>query len=539
MGYADAIRAFDAPQSDPGGDVVARLAQALRERGPDEGVNPLESVMRRRGQYFPALAAMSGMTQAPPERGERALWDYEQRSPNELGQMRHREMVRPSAGREDFPMEHLANMASAGLMLTPAAYALAPEMAAGRAVALGAQHAPRLTTAALAGGAAMAPSATAGAEDTQAVKDLQIKLRDAGYYRGEIDGKMGGGTQRAQQEFNAAEKARLEAENAARQTQAQQEGAAAAREAAQAQRAAAEAQQRETERRAAEDIAKAQQREQGNKRLTEMENEVPWYSRALRDYGGMIGYGVGAIAGPTARNYVVRTSDAAAKRAAEKAEGLYLDKAGQPIKVSATSGRVARANQFWREGGAKGDVPFTPTPGTAPGFAHNPSVKSIDELYQPNSVKDLLTDFGVAGAFGLEGGATAYLGHEADKDLQRATEAANADPSEINIRALQNAKDKVAGYELASNIGRAGAGSYLGWMAKVKRSPSVPSGAAAEKERLDLEAILRRKAPASTSKPQGSSPQSGNQVGVPPASSGPAAWKARQRKAHAAEPSEP
>lgn len=541
MGYADDLRAFDGPQRDPGGDVVARLAQALRSEGGAEPPNPLEHVMRARGHYFPALAAISGMTQAPPERGDRALWDYEKRDPNELGAQRHREMVRPPTGREDFPMSHLANMASAGLMFTPAGYALAPELAVGRAVALGAQHAPKLTTAALAGGAALASSAVAGAEDTSGVKALQEKLRDAGYYVGKeapIDGNYGGATKRAKAAFDADEKARIDRETRAQELKIQQEGAAATRETAQAQRAAAEAQQRETERKAAEDVTRAQQREQGNKRLTEMENDVPWYSRALRDYGGLIGYGVGAVGGPMARNYVVRKSDAAAKSAAEKAEGLYVDKAGAPIKVRGTSGRVARANQFWREGGAKGDVPFTSTPGTGAGFEHNPSVKSIDQLYQPNSVKNILTDFGVTGAFGLEGGATAYLGLEAEKDLAHATEAANADPSEINIRALQNAKDKVAGYELASNIGRAGALSHLGWMAKVKRSPSVPSGAAAEKEKLDLEAILRRKAPVSTSKAQGSSPTSGNQVGVPPASSGPKAWKARQ-KAPDAEPSEP
>lgn len=61
------LSAFDGPQNDPGEAIRARLAQALAsERGAEQPAGPLEGAMGKSRQYFPALAAISGMQQAPP-----------------------------------------------------------------------------------------------------------------------------------------------------------------------------------------------------------------------------------------------------------------------------------------------------------------------------------------------------------------------------------------------------------------------------------------------------------------------------------------
>lgn len=76
MGYADDLRAYDGPQSDPGDAVRARLAQALRsEGGAEQPAGPLEGAMGQGRQYFPMLAAASGMQQAPPNGPAQRLLD--------------------------------------------------------------------------------------------------------------------------------------------------------------------------------------------------------------------------------------------------------------------------------------------------------------------------------------------------------------------------------------------------------------------------------------------------------------------------------
>lgn len=93
-----------------------------------------------------------------PSDNPRALPDYQSRDPNELAMLRMRESVRPQAGRADFPMEHLANMAQVA-----GGAVLAPEYWIGRGIAAGIQYAPRLAAAVLGGGYAMKP--TKAAED--------------------------------------------------------------------------------------------------------------------------------------------------------------------------------------------------------------------------------------------------------------------------------------------------------------------------------------------------------------------------------------
>lgn len=492
------LSAFDGPQNDPGEAIRARLAQALAsERGAEQPAGPLEGAMGQSRQYFPALAAMSGMQQAPPRRTMGAFMDdpFERAAYRQAG----RQVGPPERGTD-------ADIAQAAMVMAPAPL---------RAV----MSAPKIATAGLAaynflsgtdsaGGAPAASNAPPG--DAQTIMKLQEELRPYGY-TGPIDGIWKGGTQRA-----------YEAKQQADQLRVQQDAAQTERDKAASLKIDAEARAKETERLRLEGETKAAQRETGNARLNEMENDVSPAKRALRDYSMPIGVGAGLIGGSLARAGVAKTYNYFSKQATDKAERLFES------TVKSAPKRVARVNEFWRKGGAKGDVPFTSTPDKTPGFTSNPGAKPIEDLYQPSAVKNLLTDFGVAGGFGAEMVGGHYVGEGAKDELRAANEAAQADPSEINIRRLQAAKDNVAYADVFMNMGRTGMAAYGGSAMKFKRRPSEPSGAAAEAEKLDLEALLRKKTPATKSLP-GSQSAPANHVGLPPSAAGPAAWMARQK----------
>lgn len=305
----------------------------------------------------------------------------------------------------------------------------------------------------------------ASGNDAEQVKQLQIKLRDGGYYTGPIDGRMGPATARGQDAFLRAEQVRLQGETAAAQ-----------RASAEAQIAAAEMQRKQLE-----------YREQGSERLREMEGDVPVHRRALRDYATPLGVMLGMIGGAGVRAGVTHAFNKASKNVADAAEGLFAGGA------RGTPNRVSRVNEFWRRGGAKPDeIPFLPTPGVNPGISANPNAAPIGQLYQPSRVTNAAVDAGVTGAFGADAAYGQFvLVPAANERLQRATEAASADPSEVNIRELQAAKDNLALADLITNLGRGGGAAYLGSTFKMPRSPSVPAMQKPEAEKLMLERLLR------------------------------------------------
>lgn len=369
---------------------------------------------------------------------------------------------------------------------------------------------PKLATGLLAGLGYLYGTDQAGAEPDQ-IKQLQAKLQQQGLYSGPIDGivKPGGPTERALKAAQEMERTRLQQEQAAAQTAS-----------AGAQQATAQAQLAESQRQRLADETKAQQREQGNQRMQEIEQNISPTSRAIRDYAGPIGYGIGAIAAPMMRAGVAGLSNAWSRRAATEAEGLFS------TAIKGTTGRVARANEFARRGGAGEAVPFLQTPNTAPGFAANPGAATMATLFQPNKWGQRGTDAGLTAAFGGEAALGEFkLKPDAEADLHAATQAASADPSEINIDRLQTAKNKVAVMEGIANVGRAGMIGYPAAALKFKRNPSMPDMSKAEKEILDLQALLRKKGPLPI--PQAQAPMLS--VGMPPGFAGASATRARVR----------
>lgn len=473
---------------------------------------------------FPAWmnADTLGPLSGPQEEMTRALPDYEKRDPNELAMMRHREMVRPTAGRKDFPMEHVANMATAGLMMTPAGYALVPELALGRAIGVGAQYAPRLTTAGVAAGAALAPSMTEGAEnqqaalpkDPQAIKDLQIRLRDAGFPV-EVDGIMrpGGPTEKAFKQYQADQAIRR-AEELKRQELETQQGANAANlETARANQATAAA-RLEADRLAAEERARnAERKRLGDERMKEMDKNLSPTSRAIRDYSGPAGMALGALAGAGGRWATKGVNDAYAASRAASGDAIM----GENIAAKGAAAnlkRVARANDFWREGGAK-EVPFLLTPNQAPGFGVNPKASSLSSTYSPN-VHPVVE----ATTTGLPLAESLWADHQKgaeEAELAKAVEDYGTDPSEVNIQRIQKAKDNIALYSGASNLGRVWAGSNLVGAVGGRFMPTNPKlrpgMAPAESEQLALQKILRDTHEKAAKKTAASAPR---QIALPP-----------------------
>lgn len=118
----------------------------------------------------------------------RAVDDYSTRDPNELAMMRMRGSVRPDAGRADFPINHLANMAltAGGVAAAPAALTAASYMAPEALFARAAMAAPRATTAAAAvAGAGTATSA--GEQEFQWTDQKTDRIREMADIQRRID----------------------------------------------------------------------------------------------------------------------------------------------------------------------------------------------------------------------------------------------------------------------------------------------------------------------------------------------------------------
>src|SRR6185295_5199498 len=517
-----------------------------------------------------SLALQSGLYGTPPDRPDmtRALPNYEQRDPNELAMLRHREMVRPNAGRGDFTPEHIANMATTATMFSPLGASravgavLAPEFMAGRAIAAGthmaAQAAPRATTAALATGAVLAPSMTEGAEnqqaslpkDSQGIKELQTKLKDAGLYRGEIDGIMrpGGPTEQALQKFREIEATNRAEELKRQELQTQQGANAAALETARANQSAAAAQIEAARLRAEKDAADLARRQEADQRLRDIDKDMSPASRIMRDYSGPAGIVLGAAAGSAGRWLTQSKADKAIKETAKAGNAIMAEDVAAGKKgADAALARATRANAFWQQGGAK-EVPFLLEPGKAPGFAVNPKATPLNNTYSPQIHPAV--EVAAAAPAALEWGISNHYKQKWEAELSDAIKAYDENPSEVNIQRITKAKDNVGLFTGLERFGQTALGvQAVGAVGSryMNKGPDMrPRMQPAEAEQGSLQKVLRdaqaridAAAEKVARKAGGKTPTVLEQraaelaAGVgppPPAIVGSAAWKARQTK---------
>ena len=298
---------------------------------------------------------------------------------------------------------------------------------------------------------------------------VQEKLNALGYEAGKADGNIGKDTRLALAKFQADKREEIKAAN--QELTGLETGF--------------------------KDLDIARNRASGDQRLSQAEkNLTPWQD-FVRKYGTAAGIGVGLVLGATGRYAVVKTSDALARRAAQRAEGLF-----EPPKPRDWPGRESKVNQFWAEGqpsplwmqgGRK--APFEAAPGQEPPFrASATPAPAAADLYQPNRAANAAVDAGVIGAgVGEYIAVDRLVGERARAELAAAREAMQKDPSKVNVDRYQAARDVVGYVDFFSNLGRGSALGYAGTAAKVRRDKQIrPDTSEAEAERGRIDAYLAR-----------------------------------------------
>ena len=325
---------------------------------------------------------------------------------------------------------------------------------------------PAATAAVGAAGAYFGLPGEAGAgEQEDRVMDLQQRMTSEGYYRGPIDGKMGPLTQEAAGRYQRDQLERQKIE---------------------AQRGASEAAKVESERKRTEAEARDKQRREGGEKFRKMEEDVPWYLRAAREYGPMVGLAVGAGDGIWGRGKLAARS---AERSANKAAGAD---ALMAARKGDTPSRAARVNQFYNEGGARpGQVPFQPDPGSPRGFRSNPDAPPAASLYQPPSPVTG-TDVAAMAAMGTESGVSTYMAYQAQARVVELEKEVERNPTDVNLAALRHAKIHLAMYETAARAGQGGVGGWLTSLAKKRVGHTRPNFSAAEAERTRIDQLLAK-----------------------------------------------
>jgi peptidoglycan hydrolase-like protein with peptidoglycan-binding domain len=331
---------------------------------------------------------------------------------------------------------------------------------------------------------------TAGGENDN-VKALQRMLKEKGYYKGPIDGNMGGGTAAAKEAFDKAE-----ATKGAQDLERSKASADAARAEADALRAKTEAAKIAADEAAAQ--RKVQDRETGDAKLKKAEENLPWYSTIMRDYAQPLGIAGGTLAALRTRGKIINRYNTGREDLVRSADDLMkgAPPSGTPVNASNLGDRAGRVNEFWSKGqGRSPEQPFLSDPTAARGFKSNPDAPQSGGLYQPNLVMNRAMDAAVPLAGGVEYGLANYLKGGAQQRLDAAAKAYGDDPSDVNLQALQKAKENVAMYEGGERLGQTMASVGLAKSLFGGRVDKRPGTAIADAERAAIDAYLKKNAP--------------------------------------------
>lgn len=331
----------------------------------------------------------------------------------------------------------------------------------------------------------------ADAAPSEETRQLQMRLRDAGYYVGPnatIDGRYGLATRQAKEALERDENKRREL--------AIQEGLLKQGEQKSATDTAHEENERiRLEQAEATRLADKERRELGEARLRESDKNLSVYDKTMRAYGPTIGGVVGVASGIGARAGIKKLGDIYQASQAAKAEKTFEGVSGAVTKENLAE-RVGKANEWWRSGGAKNE-PFVSTPGRAPGVAVNVDSKGIPlgtpikDLFTPNFLQTKGADLAGMSLPAAKGAfAEAHL-PDAQAAFEKAKKDVDSDPSDVNIEAYQTAKSRLSGLEAVKMAAVMGAVSYPAYALAKPRYPIKPSTDTAEAQKLGIENFLR------------------------------------------------
>lgn len=334
------------------------------------------------------------------------------------------------------------------------AYATAPF--AGRAVAA----APKIAGAAAAGAAALMPTAAGSQsraeswqnpspEQLEVNKDTQRRLQAKGLYGGPIDGviRPGGPT------FEAA-KQLMQQEHADRASKIKEMEAQGRSREADAATATANAELEKQKNAAADRVAAEANRGRLDQKMRTADEQRPWYSKAIRDYAGPLGYVVGMGAGYGTASGANKAFDVLAKGRASKGNALLDLAEGGDVHA-----QVGVANDFARRGGAR-QQPFLADQEATPPWKPNPNQPSGADLYRPPVARETAGTIAPALLYGGEYYLSGKSLEGARAEEAAARSALNQNANDVNMERYQKAKDNVALWEAAQNFGRIGAPTH-------------------------------------------------------------------------------
>lgn len=316
------------------------------------------------------------------------------------------------------------------------------------------------------------PLKVAGGDDD--VVKLQAEMKAKGYYGGKIDGKMGPETVAAKRAYDAAEQQRSAAD--LEKLRVQTEAAKIAEQ-----------------KRAGEQ--KVVDRETGDAKLKQAEENMPWYGRVMRDYAQPVGMAAGGLAAFLLRRGMVNKYNSGRAETAKSADDLMrgAPPAGAPVTAGNVQDRAGRVNEFWTSGqrGAA-QQPFLSDPAAARGFRSNANAPQSADLYRPNVPMNIAKDAAIPTVGAIDYGASNWMKRGAQEKEAAANKAYDANPSDANLQALQKAKENVALYEGGERSGQAmmliGGGKAL-FGGRVEKRPGT---ATADAERAAIDAYLTK-----------------------------------------------
>lgn len=232
---------------------------------------------------------------------------------------------------------------------------------------------------------------------------------------------------------------------------------------------------------------KAGERQAGEERLRELQQETPAWQRLAHDYGPYAGYIPGLLMGHRMRGSMARGYREASAEAANAANRMVSGRGDIPS-------RVGGVNRFWQEGKAS-EVPFGVSPRARNGVRANANAPAATTLYpSPLGMSEYgrVRDLGVLGGVGAEVGVTSTMASQARDELAEARKAVAADPSEGNIQRMQAAETQAALWELGANVGRGVGLGYVGAAPFARYQTARPDVQRAEAERLRLNALMQQ-----------------------------------------------
>lgn len=378
------------------------------------------------------------------------------------------------------------------------------------------------------------------------VEDAQRRMQEKGYYTDKVDGRLGTNTRDAIKRYiddapkrAAADSKRREQEGGLAKSAADAELAKAQAEAARAAIAKTQADENARRDKAASDKFGFEQLDEAEKARKRAYWGVP---AAIEDNATAIGAVLGLGAGKLGNSVVRKAFNSRSAKEAEAANALVT---GDKADLNTT---VSDLNRFWTEGqqprgslgkkltvGGTTEPPFKVERDAIPPFRSNANAPGAEELYRPAPINRLL-NLGIDVAAMGAGQGEAYITHQmltspAERELQEAQLAVQANPNKATIDRLLAARSGLAAAHGIETFGRGAAAGYAAAMPFKQREYARPAVNAAEQKQMAVEeylAGLKAKPAAPAGAPGGGGPSPAPGSSQPPGGTPPAPVQAAQ-----------